>query len=107
MEVGHGFLLTFALVLCTAAVTTVVFERLRQPSDLRGANELLLRFNGGPRTQHDPLAEIDWIRVGPYDGDAPYSAPTRSDAITNVSIAGTARRSVSLRAPGFARCSAS
>lgn len=28
---GHGFLLTFALVLCTAAVTTIVFERLRQP----------------------------------------------------------------------------
>ena len=31
MDAGHGFLLTFAAVLCTAAVTTVVFERLRQP----------------------------------------------------------------------------
>ena len=72
----------------------------------RGTNELLLRFNGGSRSQHDPLAEIDWIRVGPNDGDAPYSAPTRSDAITAVSISGTSRRSVSLRAPGYARCSA-
>lgn len=27
----HAFLLTLALVLCTAAVTTVVFQRLRQP----------------------------------------------------------------------------
>jgi arylsulfatase A-like enzyme len=72
----------------------------------RGTNELLLRFNGGPRTPHDDLAEIDWIRVGPNDGDAPYSAPTRSDAITTVTIGGTSRRSVSLRAPGFARCSA-
>jgi CPA2 family monovalent cation:H+ antiporter-2 len=31
MSVDHGFLITFALVLCTAAVTTVVFGRLRQP----------------------------------------------------------------------------
>lgn len=31
MAAGHGFLVTFALVLCTAAVTTVVFERLKQP----------------------------------------------------------------------------
>ncbi|MDF2696173.1 MAG: hypothetical protein K0S65_4556, partial [Labilithrix sp.] len=72
----------------------------------RGTNELLLRFNGGSRSQHDQLAEIDWIRVGPNDGDAPYSAPTRSDAVTTVSIASTPRRSISLRAPGFARCSA-
>ena len=72
----------------------------------RGTNELLLRFNGGSRAQHDQLAEIDWIRVGPNDGDAPYSAPTRSDAITAVSISGTSRRAVSLRAPGYARCSA-
>lgn len=72
----------------------------------RGANELLLRFNGAPRSSHDQLAELDWIRVGPNDNDGPYSAPTRSDAITTVAIAGSSRRSVSLRAPGFARCSA-
>jgi arylsulfatase A-like enzyme len=72
----------------------------------RGDNDLLLRFNGGSRQQHDQLAEIDWVRVGPSDGDAPYAAPTRLDAIATVSIGGTPRRSVSLRAPGFARCSA-
>ena len=47
----------------------------------RGANELLVRFNGAGRTakdNRDNLAEIDWIRVGPADGDAPYAAPTRS-----------------------------
>jgi arylsulfatase A-like enzyme len=73
---------------------------------LRGPNELTLRFNGGTRTTHDQLAEIDWIRVGANDGEAPYAAPTRGDVITTVGIAGTSRRGVSLRAPGFARCTA-
>jgi arylsulfatase A-like enzyme len=72
----------------------------------RGTNELLLRFHGGPRSPQEDLAEIDWIRVGPSDDDTPYSAPTRNDTITTVSIGGTSRRSVFLRAPGFARCSA-
>ena len=85
--------------------TTIVAARA-QGVVMRGTNELLLRFNGGPRSSSDDLAEIDWIRVGPNDGDAPYSAPTRNDAITTVSIGGTSRRAVSLRAPGFARCTA-
>jgi arylsulfatase A-like enzyme len=89
----------------TKGETTIASARA-QGVILRGTNELLLRFNGGSRSQHDQLAEIDWIRIGPNDGDAPYSAPTRSDAVATVSIAGTPRRSVSLRAPGFARCSA-
>lgn len=72
----------------------------------KGTNELVLRFNGGARGQQDPLAEIDWIRVGPNDGDAPYAAPTRDDVVTTVSISGAQRRAVSLRAPGFARCTA-
>jgi len=72
-----------------------------------GANELLVRFNGAGRTakdNRDNLAEIDWIRVGPADGDAPYAAPTRSDALTTLTIGGMARRGVSLRAPGSMRC---
>ncbi|HEY8077411.1 MAG TPA: sulfatase-like hydrolase/transferase [Labilithrix sp.] len=75
----------------------------------RGANELLLRFVGGAREAketHDTLAEIEWVRIGAADGDAPYSAPTRSDAITTVTIGGIAHRGASLRAPGFARCTA-
>jgi hypothetical protein len=84
---------------------TSVASAKGQASVGRGTNELLLRFNGGPKAAHDLVAEIDWIRVGAYDGDAPYSAPTRADAITSVAIGGTTKRSVSLRAPGFARCS--
>lgn len=90
----------------TKGETRVVSASSSSAFVARGTNELLLRFNGGSRSQHDELAEIDWVRVGPNDGDAPYSAPTRGDAVTTVSIAGTTRRSVSLRAPGFARCSA-
>lgn len=73
---------------------------------LKGTNELLLRFNGGPRGTVEPFGEIDWIRVGPQDSEGPYSAPTRNDAITTMTIAGAQRRAVSLRAPGFARCTA-
>ncbi len=69
-----------------------------------GANELLVRLNGGARATRDSLAEIDWIRVGPADGEAPYSAPTRGDALTTVTIGGLAKRGISLRAPGSARC---
>jgi arylsulfatase A-like enzyme len=90
----------------TKGEPTIVSARSAQGLITRGNNDLLLRFNGGSRTQKDDLAEIDWIRVGPNDGDAPYSPPTRGDAITTVAIGGTSRRSVSLRPPGFARCTA-
>lgn len=90
----------------TKGETAIVSTRIQQAVIQRGQNELLLRFNGGSKQQHDTLAEIDWIRVGPNDGDAPYSAPTRADAITTVNVGGTPRRSVSLRAPGFDRCTA-
>lgn len=86
--------------------TAIASVRAPQGVIQRGQNELLLRFNGGSKQQHDALAEIDWIRVGPNDGDAPYAAPTRKDALTSVTIAGAPRRSVSLRAPGFDRCTA-
>lgn len=84
--------------------TRVVSAKMPGTSILRGANELSLRFVGGARTAHDSLAEIDWIRAGPHDGDAPYSAPTRSDALTTITLAGVPRRGISLRAPGSARC---
>lgn len=84
--------------------TKVVSVRAAGASILRGSNELLVRLSGGAKATRDNLAEIDWIRVGPADGDAPYSAPTRSDALTTLSIGGVARRGVSLRAPGSMRC---
>jgi CPA2 family monovalent cation:H+ antiporter-2 len=52
VEVSHDFLLTFALVLCTAAVTTVVFERLRQPVIL---GYLLAGLLIGPHVTFIPL----------------------------------------------------
>lgn len=82
----------------------VVSARAANATIARGANELLIRLVGGARATRDNLAEIDWIRVGPADGDAPYSAPTRSDALTTVSIGGVGRRGISLRAPGSVRC---
>lgn len=84
--------------------TKVVSAKMPGTSILRGANELSLRFVGGARTTHDSLVEIDWIRVGPNDGDAPYSAPTRADALTTITLGGVPRRGISLRAPGSARC---
>ena len=84
----------------------VVSVHTASASIARGANELLLRVVGGARATRDNLAEIDWIRVGSPDGDAPYAAPTRADALTTVTIGGMARRGVSLRAPGSVRCGA-
>jgi hypothetical protein len=88
----------------TRGEAKVVSLRAPSASIARGSNELLVRLIGGGRATHDDLAELDWIRVGPADGDAPYSAPTRSDALTTVSIGGLARRGISLRAPGSVRC---
>ena len=44
------------------------------------------------------------LRIGGAKPDEPYSAPTRADAIASVSLGGTPMRAVSLRAPGYARC---
>ena len=82
----------------------VVSIRGAGASIVRGTNELSFRAGTVPKANRDALAEIDWVRVGPYDGDAPYSAPTRSDALTTVTLGGVAHRGISLRAPGFARC---
>jgi len=82
----------------------VVSARSASASIARGANELLLRVQGATKVTRDDLVEIDWIRVGPADGDAPYAAPTRTDALTTVNIGGVGRRGISLRAPGSARC---
>ncbi|AKU97556.1 hypothetical protein AKJ09_04220 [Labilithrix luteola] len=89
----------------TKGETKTVSARAASVPLLRGANELLVRLNGGGKGVHDELAEIDWIRVGPIDDDTAYAAPTRNDAIATIAIGGLAKRSITLRAPGFARCS--
>lgn len=68
-----------------------------------GPNELSIVFGGG-KPQGEVLAEIDWARVGPFDSDAPYAAPTREEALTSAAIGGVSRRVVSLRPQSLVRC---
>lgn len=53
---AQAFLVTFALVLCTAAITTIVFQRLRQPVIL---GYLLAGLLIGPHTTFPLLADRD------------------------------------------------
>ncbi len=81
---------------------------IRSPTPLTltpGGHELTLRFIGGPRTGGEPLAEIDWVHVGAGEPGEPYSAPTRADAVVDVMVGGRSLRALSMRAPGFVRCS--
>ena len=70
-----------------------------------GGHELTMRFIGGPRSGGEPLAEIDWAHVGTGDPGDPYAAPTRQDVLLESTVAGRSLRALSLRAPGFVRCS--
>jgi arylsulfatase A-like enzyme len=70
-----------------------------------GAHDLTLHFAGGGRSGIEPFADVAWVHVGTGDPGEPYAAPTVSDALVDVSIGGRSLRAVSLRAPGFARCS--
>jgi arylsulfatase A-like enzyme len=70
---------------------------------LPGTNELLLRFSGGGRGATDALAEIDWVHVGDAE-DPNYAAPTRAEVLTSATRGGVPVRAISLRAPGYARC---
>jgi arylsulfatase A-like enzyme len=77
------------------------------PQLVVGTNELILRLRGAAKagaSAPDEEAEIDWIHVGGSKPDEAYSAPTRADAIASVTLAGAPMRAVSLRAPGYARC---
>ncbi|MBK6464707.1 MAG: hypothetical protein IPF92_27450 [Myxococcales bacterium] len=71
-----------------------------------GAHQLDLRFVGGGKTSPDALGELDWVRLGAYDGDAAYAAPTRRDALVSTPIGGRSERALSLRGDAFARCTA-
>jgi arylsulfatase A-like enzyme len=75
------------------------------PALTAGAHELTLRFLGGPRAGDEPLAEVDWVHVGLGDPGEPYAAPTRRDVLLDAAVGGRSMRALSLRAPGFVRCS--
>lgn len=84
----------------------VVVLRPTTPTTLApGGHELTLHFIGGPRAGEEPLAEIDWVHVGAGDTGEPYAAPTRSDVVLDATVGGRSKRALSLRAPGFVRCS--
>jgi len=70
-----------------------------------GAHELTLRFAGGARGGGEPLAEVQWVHIGTGDPSEPYAAPILSDVLVDVSVGGRSLPALSLRAPGFARCS--
>jgi arylsulfatase A-like enzyme len=57
-----------------------------------GGHELTMRF-------------IDWAHVGTGDPGDPYAAPTRQNVLLESTVAGRSLRALSLRAPGFVRCS--
>lgn len=70
-----------------------------------GRYTLTLSFAGRPRGSSDPLAELDWIRVGPPDeAGASYAAPTLRDLTTDAVLDGVPRRALALRAPASVRC---
>jgi hypothetical protein len=86
--------------------TRVIVLRPSAPTTLPpGGHELALHFIGGPRSGDEPLAEVDWVHVGTGDTGDPYAAPTRSDVLLDATVGGRSQRSLSLRAPGFVRCS--
>src|SRR6266545_2204026 len=60
MNGTHGFLRSLALVLCTAAVTTVVFQRLHQPVVL---GYLLAGMIIGPHVPVPLVADQDTIQT--------------------------------------------
>jgi hypothetical protein len=76
------------------------------PAELpAGRHVIELRFAGGRRGQREPLAEIDWIRIGvPDELSATYAAPTLRDVVSNVVLDSRPRRALSLHAPSSVRC---
>lgn len=71
-----------------------------------GAHSVELRFSGSSRGQAEPLAEVDWIRIGTSDDEArTYAPPTFKQIVANASLDGVPHRSVAVRAPSTVRCS--
>jgi len=84
----------------------IVDARASMPVTLApGGHELTLLFARGPRAAGEPLADIDWVHIGTGEEGEPYSAPTRLDAVVDATLGGRSMRALSMRAPGFARCS--
>lgn len=72
-----------------------------------GLHTIALRFAVRGRIDDEPLAELDWVRVGvPDDDPSTFGAPTPRDIVAPAAaLGGVPHRSLALRAPGAVRCS--
>jgi arylsulfatase A-like enzyme len=72
-----------------------------------GIHSIDIRFSGAARAQGEPLAELDWIRVGnsvEEDDGRTYAPPTQSEIVANIPLGGVPHRSVALRPSSTLRC---
>jgi len=83
----------------------VVSTRATTAAVAAGAHSVEIRFAGAGRGQTDPLAEVDWVRVGTSEDDSrTFAPPTLNQIISNASLGGVPHRSIALRVPSAVRC---
>jgi hypothetical protein len=71
----------------------------------KGRHRLSLRFTGAPRGSKEPLADLDWVRIGrPLPSGLNYAAPTLRDVVSDVVLDGVPKRAIVLRPPSVVRC---
>lgn len=71
----------------------------------RGRHRLSLRLSGAPRGSKEPIADLDWVRVGPVlESGSNYAAPTLRDIVSDVVLDNVPKRSIVLRASSTVRC---
>lgn len=71
----------------------------------KGRHRVSLRLSGAPRASKEPIADLDWVRVGPtLEGGSSYAAPTLRDVVSDVVLDNVPKRSIVLRAPSTVRC---
>jgi hypothetical protein len=71
----------------------------------KGRHRISLRFTGAPRGSKEPLADLDWVRIGPpLESGLNYAAPTLRDVVSDVVLDGVPKRAIVLRPPSVVRC---
>ncbi len=72
-----------------------------------GLHSISLLFQGAPRQNQAPLADLDWLRLSDAAEATPeegYAPPTFEDITEDLALAGTPRKSLVLRSPSTVRC---
>ena len=71
----------------------------------RGHHRIKLSFSGAARGTREMQGEIDWLRIGERNEDAPgYAAPTLSNIVADVVLDGKPKRALVLSPPSTVRC---